>query len=289
MLRKRAGGADTLIGYTPGTSNACDSTVLVQRTTPVGILHHAEKAYFYYTRSNACDICMHYPYPLGRNPWNPFVESAYKTAEHATGEKIERSGGRATVLLAEFPHHRFLQTQEIIWLSSQLSPHSCLAAACFDVTLLATLLALLVFLGTILDLVVSAATTVAQLALGALRNRMVGFAAVEAALHARGTLFLAFLLWATAAYGFDVTRFTALATDLILFGAVCRSMVGAAAALAELGFGTVGCDVAFLPAVVTLPRPGLLLGLLFCSRLVACRSTSFLAAYFRDVPNLAAV
>jgi len=157
------------------------------------------------------------------------------------------------------------------------------------VTLLATLLALFIFLRAILDLVVSTAAAVAQLALGAIGNRMVGFAAIEAALLARGTLFLAFFLRATAADGFDVPLFATLGTVLILLGAVCGSMLGAAAAMAELWFGTVGCDVASLAAVVTLPLPGLLLGLWFRCLLAAFCSASFLTAYFRNVPNFAAV
>jgi len=169
-------------------------------------------------------------------------------------------------------------------------PDSCLTAACFDVTLLPTLLTLLIFLRTILDLVVSAATAVAQLALGAIRNRMVGFAAIEAALLARGTLFLAFLLRATAANGFDMTLFTALCAIFILLGAVLKGMVGAAAALALLWFLAVRGNVADFAAVVTLPLPGLPLGFLrFGFLLAAFCSTSFLTAYFRDVPNLAAV
>jgi len=160
------------------------------------------------------------------------------------------------------------------------------------VTLLPALLTLFIFLRAILDLVVSAAAAVAQLTLGAIRNRMVGFAAVEAALHARGTLFIAFFLLTTAADGFDMALFATLSTLLILLGAVVTSMALAAAALAELRFLAVSCNVAFFSAVVTLPLPGLPLGrlLLRASFLLAtfC-STSFLTAYFRNVPNLAAV
>jgi len=157
-----------------------------------------------------------------------------------------------------------------------MSTDLCLTAACFDVALLATLVALFVFLGAVLDLVVGAAAAITQLTLGALRNRMANFATIETALLTWGTLFVAFFLLATATNSFDMALFTALRTLIILLGAVFPGMVGAAAAFAHLRFRAVRHSVAGFTTIVTLPLLGFPL-----RRLVAR------AALFGDVALLA--
>jgi len=179
-----------------------------------------------------------------------------------------------------------------------MSTDLCLTAACFDVALPATLAALFVFLGTVLDLVVGAAAAVAQLALGALRDWMALFAAIEAALRTWGAVFVAFFLLATAANGFDVALSTALRTIIILLGAVFTSMVGAAAAFAQLrrcavcysmtGFAAV--EAALLTRLASLSlllRPEFWASFLLVLR--ASSTTTGLTAYLRNVPHLAAV
>jgi len=178
-----------------------------------------------------------------------------------------------------------------------MSTDLCLTAACFDVALPATLAALFVFLGAVLDLVVGAAAAVAQLALGAHRDWMALFAAIEAALRTWGAVFVAFFLLATAANGFDVALSTALRTIIILLGAVFTSMVGAAAAFAQLrrcavcysmtGFAAV--EAALLTRLASLSL--LLRPEFWASFLLVLRSstTTFLTAYLRNVPHLAAV
>jgi len=133
------------------------------------------------------------------------------------------------------------------------------------VALLATLFALLVLLGAILDLVVSAAAAIAQLTLLAIRHCMARLSAIEASLLAWWAILVTFLL---AADVLDMALLATLRTVIILLRAIVTFMVSAAAALALLRGCAVRHGMACLTAIVTLLFADRAL-LLLADRLVA--------------------
>jgi len=149
------------------------------------------------------------------------------------------------------------------------------------VALLVTLATLFVLLGAILDLVVGAAAAIAQLTLGAIRNRMARLATVEAALLAWWTVLVAFLLLTATANGLDMALLTTLRAVIVLLGASVTIVVNTAAALAFLWLGAVRNTVACTTAIETLALFWFFLCPLLPFRLVSR------AALFGDVTLLA--
>jgi len=132
----------------------------------------------------------------------------------------------------------------------------------------ATLLTLLVLLGAVLDLVVSAATAVAQLTLFAIGDCMACVSTIEASLFAWWALLGTFRLFSRAADGCDVAFLAALLAFSVFLWAIVTSMVNAATTLALLGCCAIRHCMACLTAVVALLLADWTL-LLFADRLVA--------------------
>jgi len=114
---------------------------------------------------------------------------------------------------------------------------------------LATIFALLVLLGAILDLVVSTAAAIAQLTLLAIRNCMARLSTIEASLLAWWAILVTFLL---AADLFNVALLATLRTLIILLRASVTFMVSASAALACLRGCAVRHGMACLTTIVAL-------------------------------------
>lgn len=164
-----------------------------------------------------------------------------------------------------------------------LGTESCLTAARLQVALLATLLALLISLVAVFDFVIRAATAIAQLALGAVRDCVASLATIEATFLAHWALWVAFFLLARAALFSDVALLAALATVLILPGAILTSMVSASTAVAKLRRCAVRHCMACFTAIETLLLTDRTLLLLTGWWLVARAALCF------DVPLLAAL